>query len=92
MILQLNPTILVDTPLGKGHCIFLIDYGMHQNSCWVVMLESNGIVKHFDANDIIVCTNYTYNVNYERNCHKKRETSDSHDNNSELETNKFRFK
>lgn len=41
MIHQLNPTIFVDTPLGKGHAIFLIDYGMHQNSCWVVVLEDN---------------------------------------------------
>lgn len=77
MILQLNPTIYVDTPLGKGHCIFIIDYGMHQNSCWVVMLEKNGIVKHFDANDIIVCTNYTYKFNYEGNCHEKRKSQKS---------------
>ena len=78
MILQLTPTIFVDTPLGKGHCIFLIDYGMHQNSCWVVVLEKNGIVKHFDANDIIVCTNYTYHINSDRNCFEhKKETVDT---------------
>lgn len=69
MIHQLNPTIFVDTPLGKGHAIFLIDYGMHQNSCWVVALEDNGIVKHFDANDIIVATNYTYHINQNKNSH-----------------------
>lgn len=72
MILQLTPTIFVDTPLGKGHCIFLIDYGMHQNSCWVVVLEKNGIVKHFDANDVIVCTNYTYHINSDRNCFEQK--------------------
>ena len=71
MIHQLNPTIYVDTPLGKGHAIFLIDYGMHQNSCWVVALQANGIVKHFDANDIIVCTNFTYHINEQRNCFKE---------------------
>ena len=71
MILQLNPTILVDTPLGRGHCLFLIDTGVHQNSCWVVALEENGIVKHFDSNDIIVCCNFTYKINTQRNCHKK---------------------
>ncbi|HEY4623057.1 MAG TPA: hypothetical protein VIH12_04300 [Solibacillus sp.] len=63
MIHQLNPTILVDTPLGKGHTLFIMDYGMHQNSCWVVALEENGIVKHFDSNDVIVCRNYTYHIN-----------------------------
>src|SRR3990167_11523594 len=31
MILQLNPSILVETPLGTGQTIFIIDYGMHQN-------------------------------------------------------------
>ena len=71
MILQLNPTIFVDTPLGKGHALFLIDYGMHQNTCWVVTLEKNGIVKHFDCNDILICTNFTYYINTERNCFEK---------------------
>lgn len=67
MILQLNPTILVSTPLGNGHAIFIIDYGMHQNTCWVVALEKNGIVKHFDCNDIIIMSNYTYHINQEGN-------------------------
>lgn len=71
MILQLNPTILVDTPLGRGHAIFLIDYGQHQNTCWVVALESNGVVKHFDSNDVIVTTNYTYHINMEKNVNHK---------------------
>jgi len=66
MILQLDPTISVETPLGKGQALFIIDYGMHQNSCWVVVLETNGLVKHFDSNDIVVSTNYTYHINTER--------------------------
>ena len=67
MILQLSPTILVETPLGRGHTLFIIDYGMHQNSCWVVAMEKDGIVKHFESNDIIVCTNYTFHINNDRN-------------------------
>jgi hypothetical protein len=67
MILQLNPTILVETPLGRGHALFVIDYGMHQNTCWVVVLEKDGVTKHFDCNDIIVCTNFTYHINEECN-------------------------
>ena len=67
MILQLDPTILVDTPLGRGHAIFIIDYGMHQNTCWVVALQESGKVKHFDCNDIIITTNYTYGINLKHN-------------------------
>ncbi|HTB53546.1 MAG TPA: hypothetical protein VK718_12320 [Ferruginibacter sp.] len=69
MIHQLDPAILVDTPLGKGQAIFLIDYGMHQNTCWVVALEENGIIKHFDCNDVIMATNYTYGINLKKNHH-----------------------
>lgn len=71
MILQLDPTIFVDTPLGKGHTIFIIDYGMHQNTCWVVALEKDGVVKHFDCNDIIICTNFTYHINQANNSHEE---------------------
>ncbi len=63
MILQLHPSILVITPLGKGQALFIIDYGMHQNTCWVIALEENGIIKHFDCNDVIMATNYTYHLN-----------------------------
>jgi hypothetical protein len=67
MILQLNPAILVETPLGRGEAIFLIDYGMHQNSCWIVALQKDGIIKHFDCNDVIMATNYTYGLNLTKN-------------------------
>jgi hypothetical protein len=67
MIIQLNPAILVETPLGTGQALFVIDYGMHQNTCWVVALQKNGVVKHFDCNDIIIATNYTYGLNLMHN-------------------------
>jgi hypothetical protein len=67
MILQLNPSILVETPLGTGQTLFIIDYGMHQNSCWVVALLETGVIKHFDCNDVILSTNYTYGMNLRHN-------------------------
>lgn len=67
MILQLNPSILVETPLGTGQAMLIIDYGMHQNSCWVVALQENGVIKHFDCNDVILSTNYTYGMNLRKN-------------------------
>lgn len=67
MILQLNPSILVETPLGTGQALLIIDYGMHQNSCWVVALQKDGVIKHFDCNDVILSTNYTYGMNLRKN-------------------------
>jgi len=29
------------------------------NSCWVGVLEKDGIIKHFDCNDVIMAVNYT---------------------------------
>ncbi|MEX2485389.1 MAG: hypothetical protein WED10_12535 [Brumimicrobium sp.] len=63
MILQLDPSLLVETPIGTGQALFVIDYGMHQNTCWVVALLKGGIIKHFDCNDVILSTNYTYDMN-----------------------------
>lgn len=67
MILQLDPSILVETPLGSGQAIFIIDYGMHQNTCWVIALIKDGIIKHFDCNDVILSTNHTYGLNLIKN-------------------------
>ena len=67
MILQLDPSIQVETPLGTGQALFLIDYGMHQNTCWVVALVKDGIIKHFDCNDVILSANHTYGLNLIRN-------------------------
>jgi hypothetical protein len=66
VILQLNPAILVETPLGRGEAIFIIDYGMHQNTCWVVALQKDGVIKHFDCNDVLLSTNYTYRLNMDK--------------------------
>ena len=73
MILQLNPAILVETPLGTGQAIFIIDYGMHQNTCWIVAMQRDGIIKHFDCNDVIMSTNYTYGVNLMKNSNHPEE-------------------
>lgn len=79
MILQMNPSILVETPLGRGMALFIIDYGMHQNTCWVVAMEESGLVKHFDCNDIILSTNYTYRLNLRHNTNviNKEENTDN---------------
>ena len=57
MILQLNPPIEVITPLGKGWCLFLIDYSININSVWLVRIDNDGAVKHFESNDIKIVGN-----------------------------------
>lgn len=55
-----------------GHAIFIIDYGMHQNTCWIVALQEDGVVKHFDCNDIILAVNYTYGLNLRKNTFQEK--------------------
>ncbi len=76
MILQLDPAILVETPLGQGQAIFIIDYGMHQNSCWIVALVESGIIKHFDCNDVILATNYTYGMNLTKHKSERKKNNE----------------
>lgn len=58
-MIQLNPQIVVFTPLGPGLAYFIIDYGMSINTCWVIRL-AKGEIKHFDSNDIRIEGNPTY--------------------------------
>lgn len=56
MILQLNPTIDVKTPLGDCEAIFLIDSHINVNSIWVCRMPG-GSVKHFYSDDILIYGN-----------------------------------
>ncbi len=42
MILQLSPVLEVDTPKGRGHAEFLLDYGPEADLLWVVVLRDTG--------------------------------------------------
>jgi hypothetical protein len=55
-MLQLNPTIDVQTPLGDGEAFFIVDYGVNVNTVWVVRLPG-GFIKHFYSDDIRVYDN-----------------------------------
>lgn len=50
----------VETPLGPGQAIVLIDYGTERNTCWLVALDNDGQMKHFESNDIKLSLNHTY--------------------------------
>jgi len=38
-MIQLNPTVPLDTPKGKGFAHFLIDMGQEHNLLWVVFID-----------------------------------------------------
>jgi hypothetical protein len=57
----------VETPFGIGQAILVLDYGMHQNTCWVVTLQKDGLIKYFDCNDVRLSTNYTNGMNLRKN-------------------------
>lgn len=63
VIHELQQILWVTTPHGDGQVLFLIDYGVHENTIWVVALEADGVVKHYNSNDIKICKNNTININ-----------------------------
>jgi len=52
MMLQLKPTIEMDTPKGRGHAEVLIDYGPEADLLWVVILNSGGEIWTFRNKDV----------------------------------------
>ena len=64
-MLQLNPPIPVQTPLGEGWAQVVIDYSPDFNTVWIVFLIDSGEVKHFDSNDLRVCGNETFGIPYQ---------------------------
>lgn len=57
MILQLEKTIDVLTPLGYGKAIAWIDYGSDTNTIWKVILYDSSLVRNFYDDDILVYPN-----------------------------------
>jgi hypothetical protein len=58
-MLQLNPTVPVVTPKGKGFAHFLIDYGQEHHLLWVVFLDDNGECWTFANPEVRVQANPT---------------------------------
>ena len=60
---EFQSTYWVDTPHGEGIAILIRDYGIHQNTIWVVADKNDGRVRHYDSNDIKLSTNNTIHLN-----------------------------
>jgi hypothetical protein len=60
---EIQQILWVKTPLGDGQALFLIDYGPHENTIWAIALEEKSEIKHFNSNQIVLCSNYTFDLN-----------------------------
>ena len=72
MIHEIQNTLWFDTPHGVGQALFIIDYGIHQNTIWVIAITDSREIKHYNSNQIKILNNYTLeNENKEkfRNSH-----------------------
>ena len=63
VIHELQQVLWVETPHGDGVVLFLMDYGPQENTIFVVALEKDGVIKHYNSNDVRLCKNDTFNIN-----------------------------
>jgi hypothetical protein len=66
-IYELKQILIVNTPFGEAQVLFIMDYGIHNNSIWVCASNSDGKIRHFDTNQITIKTNHTLNFNINQN-------------------------
>jgi hypothetical protein len=59
MIIQLNPTIPIVTPKGKGQALVLIDYGSEHNLMWVTAIDKTGEIWTFSNPEVRAQINIT---------------------------------
>lgn len=60
---EIQQILWVTTPHGDGIALFIIDYGMQENTIWVVALEDDGKVLHYNSNQIRLTKNNTIDFN-----------------------------
>jgi hypothetical protein len=65
-MLQLNPTIEMDTPKGRGHAEILIDYGPEADLLWVVVINGTGEIWAFRSADVRATANVSIGRNLEQ--------------------------
>jgi hypothetical protein len=61
IIHEIKQVINFETPHGLGQGLFIIDYGVHENTIWVIALKETREIKHYNSNQIKIQYNYTLN-------------------------------
>ena len=64
MILQLDPPIPLETPIGKAYAHFLLDYSIEEHLMWVCFLDETGECWTFENPQIRIQNNPTIGRNY----------------------------
>lgn len=62
---EVQQVLWANTPHGVGQVLFVIDYGIHVNSIWVITLKEDGRIMHYDTNQISIERNHTMDFNLE---------------------------
>jgi hypothetical protein len=62
---EIQQVLWVNTPHGVGQAMFIIDYGPHHNTVWIVSLKDDGSFKHYDSNHVTLERNFTLDLNVE---------------------------
>lgn len=60
MLTQLNPSIPVETPKGKGQAVIVIDYSPEHDLYWVVFVDSTRECWTFNNKEIRIQPNITF--------------------------------
>ena len=63
IIHEVQQILWVNTPHGDGQVLFIMDYGPHENTIWVVALEDGNEIKHYNSTQVKLCWNNTINFN-----------------------------
>jgi hypothetical protein len=63
VIHEIQQVMYVETPHGDGQPLFLIDYGAHMNTVWVVANCADGKIRHYESNQIALTINHTLEIN-----------------------------
>ena len=61
-MIQLNPTVPLETPKGKGFAHFLIDYGQEHDLIWVVFINETGECWSFKNQEVRLQKNITMGI------------------------------
>lgn len=61
MILQLNPSLPLQTPKGPGRAILVIDYGEEHNLIFTVIIDETGEIWSFQGPEVKAQSNRTMN-------------------------------